>query len=328
MKRVIACTFACFLVSSCAVPEHDPLMDVPVNMQDGTSSIVMHRPLPVGTRMHVQGVFKHYHRVTAKGSGFVFNEEVKRLQMVYDLKKTLLDLDLSGDPKRVRYEVSSVESSDADIPEFSALGERRSTHIHGPERDQVYFSAGQQFDLAWVDGHTKIAMRQGSLTPVEEAVLTDPFGPAYELWFEAQLAHLFGPKQTKRIGDHWDIDVTSAKVLLDQLGDLVDVKSVSGQASFVSTDRIGAIEVQRIEGFIEATGKIRNSVTYKIRANNNRVKLKYSGAFPVNLNLPPVEHTWSLKGEGQLVIEINDDLGDVRFETLGEHQSRLLDVQR
>lgn len=321
----------CVLTAACSgehVVERDPLLDVPVDMQSGTSSIVFHRPLPLGTRLHVQGVYRKHHRVTALASGYVVNQELTNLQMAYDLNKTFVAVDLDGYPKRVRYDVALVESTDADLPPIAATGEGRAGRIHDPNEDRIFASRGQQFDIQRIAGEYQISMHSGVLSQVEHEALTDPFGPGYEFWFETQLALMFAPKAPKREGDEWDIDTERAGALLGIMGDLVDIKKVTGRATFVSLERVGNIPVQRIHASIRAEGKVAQQLTSKIYANNNRVDLDYTGLFPVDLSLPPFEHDWTVKATGQLVAQFRDDLCDIEFEALSEHRSRVLEVRR
>jgi len=306
----------------------DPLMDVPIDPLRGTSSIVIHRPLPVGTRLHVQGVYKKYHRTTGKNTGWVVAQDVDQVQLGYDLTKTFVDVDLDGDPKRVRYDVAEIASNDLDAPQFTELGERRSTLLHSPEMDRMQVSGGQQFDFFYGQGKYTILMHAGSLRPIEEAVFKDLFGPFYEFRLERMLAHMFAPKGPKRIGDHWDVDLDDARLILERMGELTEAAHVSGQATFMGTERVFGIPVQRIEAWIKGEGKLRHEVTYPIQANHNLVELKYVGIFPVDLNLPAISHDWSLKGKGQLVVEHGDDLADIHFDTLCEHQSKVIEVRR
>ncbi|MEP7051330.1 MAG: hypothetical protein ABJB12_13305 [Pseudomonadota bacterium] len=314
--------------SSVHEAQPEPLMNVPIEPLQGTSSIVFHRPLPLGSRLRVQGVFKEYHRITPKANGFVVAEKVEHVQLAYNLTKTFLELDLDGDPTRMRYDVAEIASNDARIPDFNGLGARRSSLLHTPDMDQLAWSRGQQYDIALHDGKFEFKLGAGKFSPIEQEVLTDTFGPPYELWLEEALGHLFAPKGPKRVGEQWSIADKWAARLLERCADMGKVSHVTGQATFVGTERVGAIAVQRVEAWIKGEGKLREALTYPIRANNNNVEIKYIGLFPVDLSLPAVSHQWSIHGKGQIVVEVNDALGDIDFETMLEHESQVQEVTR
>lgn len=318
----------CAACSAERAMDSDPLLNVPVDMNAGASSLVLHRPLPVGTRVHAQGVYRKHHRVTALASGYVVKEENENLQIAYDLQKTFLDIDLMGNPKRVRYGVVAIESTNEDLPAMAALGEGRAVQINAPNAGRLFSSGGQELEISTNEGQREITVRSGELTAVERQALSDPFGPGYELGFEQELARLFGPKEPKRVGDEWDVDLVRARALLERLGELVHVSKITGRVTFAASEKQGNLSVHRIEAWIKGEGKIAHKLTYKVRANTNQVELKYTGVFPVDLSLPPISHDWTVKGTGHLVVEVNDILGDIQFESLSEHQSRVVDLQR
>lgn len=325
------CVATCFVVSACGgqIPESEPVVfDGPIDLQRGAGSILIHRPLPVGTRMRVQGQFRNHRRTVAKDTGYVVGQDVDNLQMAYDIVKTVLDVDLYGSPKRVRYDVVAVKSSRADIPPFEALGEHRAVRLQDPAADRVSFSAGQVFDIERGDVDWKVSMIAGKLSAIERAALTDPFGPAYELWLEQELAYMFGPKQRQRVGDEWDIDLERAKDLLVYVSNLKPPIKIIGRAKFVGIDKIGSIQVQKIEAWARAEGDLRTQVTKKIHASNSRIELRYAGVFPVDLNLPPLEHDWTFKGDDNLIVEVNDTLGDIHTDQWAEHQTRITELRR
>jgi hypothetical protein len=324
------CIAGCFVAAACGgqIPESEPVVfDGPIDLQRGASSILIHRQLPVGTRMRVQGQFRNHRRTVAKDTGYVLGQDVENLQMAYDIIKTVLDVDLYGSPKRVRYEVVGVKSSRADIPPFEALGEHRAVHLQDPAADEVSFSAGQVFDIEWGEGG-KVSMVAGKLSASERAVLTDPFGPAYELWLEQELAYMFGPKQRQRVGDEWEIDLKRAQALLVSVSNLKPPIKISGGAKFAQVEKIGGIQVQKIEGWARAEGDLRTKVTKKIHASNSRIELRYAGVFPVDLNLPPLEHDWNFKCDDNLIVEVNDTLGDIHTDQSIEHQTRIMELRR
>src|SRR5688572_5551772 len=76
----------------------DAGLDTPVDMYRGASSILIHRPMPVGTRLHVQGVLRKHRRFTVMANKFVLHQEDQHLQMAYDVSKTLAEVDLNGNP--------------------------------------------------------------------------------------------------------------------------------------------------------------------------------------------------------------------------------------
>jgi hypothetical protein len=308
--------------------ERDALLDTPVDMYRGASSILIHRPLPTGTSIRVQGVFRKHRRVTATSSGYVVHQQTDNLQMAYDLGKRFVEVDLNGNPKRVRYDVAVIESSDADLKPFAALGEGRVVRLQGPGADRVFSSGGQSFDVELLDGKRKISMLGGQLSPVERLAVLDPFGPGYELWLERQLARMFGPKEPQREGNEWDIDLDLARGLLVTFGDLAPPMKITGKATFVGIEQSEGVPVQRVEAWIKGEGALRTDITKKIHASNNRIELKYSGLFPVDLSLPPVAHDWVFKAKGNVIIEVSDVLGDIEQETRFEHQSRITEVRR
>lgn len=316
-----------FCVSCGKKSDLDPLMNVPIDPLQGTSSIVIHRPQAVGTRVHQQGVFKRHRRMTALSSGYVVHQELANLQLSYDVAKTLLEVDLDGTPKRERYEVSVINATDADVP-TAALGQGGIVRLRGPTADAFSSSGGQVFDLARRSGKMRVTMLQGQLHPVEEGAITDPLGPGYELWFEEELARLFGTKTPRRIGEEWDVDVERAALLLDDVGELVKATKITGRATFVGVEKVNGVDVQRIEAWIKGRGEVRNEITTKKFANNNDVEVKYVGLFPVDLGLPPVEQDWTVKGKGHIIALVGDDVGDVEFETTYEHLTRVLEVRR
>jgi hypothetical protein len=311
----------------------DAGLDTPVDMYRGASTIVIHRPMSVGTRMHVQGLFRKHSRKTGLANGYVVWQDNQNLELVYDLSKTLAEVDLDGFPKRVRYDVGFVESSDADVPPLTAMAEGRAGRLQHTDlgkmfEGNVFRSGGQSFDFRRSDGNYKVDMLTGALNPLERSALTDPLGPGYEMWFEAQLAHLFGPKEPQREGNEWEIDLERAGDLLARVGELAPPMKVTGKATFVGTEKINDVLVQRIEATLVGEGGVKHAITAKMHANIHRVELKYVGLFPVDLSLPPVEHDWKLKGKGHMVIEIKDFLGDLHFELMAEHQARILEVRR
>lgn len=305
----------------------DPLISVPIDPLEGTSSIVIHRPQAVGTRVRQQGVFKSRHRTTALSSGYVVHQELANLQLSYDVAKTLLEVDLDGTPKRQRYEVAVIDATDADVP-TAALGQGGIVRLRGPGADAFSSSGGQVFELARRDGKSRVTMLKGQLHPVEEGAITDPLGPGYELWFEEELAHLFGSKSPRRVGEEWDVDFARAALLLDSVGDLVKATKISGKATFVGVERVNGVNVQRIEAWIKGRGEVKNDLTTKKFANNNDVEVKYTGLFPVDLGLPPVEQDWTVKGKGHIIALVGDVVGDIEFETTYEHLTRVLEVRR
>jgi hypothetical protein len=313
--------------SSCEKSQLDPLISVPIDPLAGTSSIVFHRPQAVGTQVRQQGIFKSHHRVTALSSGYVVHQELGDLQLSYDLAKTLLEVDLDGTPTRIRYKVSVINASNADTPS-AAVGQGGIVRLQGPQAAQATSSSGQVFDLARREGHTKVTMLKGQLNEVEEDAITDPLGPGYELWFEEELAHLFGTKAPRRIGEEWDIDLERATFLLERVGQLAKPTKLSGKATFVGVERLNGVKVQRIEAWIKGEGEVQNEITFKKFANNNLVDVKYTGLFPVDLALPPVEQDWTVKGKGHIIAQINDDIGDIVFETSYEHATSVSEIRR
>lgn len=311
----------------------DATLDTPVDMHRGASTILIHRPMSVGTRLHVQGLFRKHRRKTGLANGYVVWQDNQNLELLYDLSKTLAEIDLDGFPKRVRYDVGFVESSDADVPPQAAMAEGRVARLRPSDQGtllegNVFRSGGQSFDFRRVDDEYKVAMLAGTLTSLERSALTDPLGPGYEMWFEAELAHLFGPKEPQREGNQWEVDLERAADLLARFGELAPPLKVTGQATFVGKEKMNGIPVQRIEATIVGEGALAHELTAKIHANINRVELKYVGLFPVDLSLPPVEHDWKIKAKGHMVVEIGDFLGDLQFEQMAEHQSRILEVRR
>jgi hypothetical protein len=302
-------------------------MNVPIDPRQGTSSIVLHRPQAVGTRVRQQGVYKKHERTTALSSGYVVHQQIDDLQVTYDVGKTLMDVDLDGTPSRVRYEVGVLNYTDQDLP-TEMLGQGGIVRLHGPNASQYSSSSGEVFDLLRSGAALKINMVKGELPPAERAAITDPLGAGYEVWFEEALAHMFGPKAPKRVGDEWNIDPKLAADFMDTMADLIEPSLVTGTVTFVGIERINDVNVQRVEAWIKGKGKMRNEITYKIFANNNDVDVKYSALFPVELGLPPVEQKWSVKAKGHLVAEINDQVGDVEFDNGYEHLTRVVEVRR
>jgi hypothetical protein len=90
------------------------------------------------------------------------------------------------------------------------------------------------------------------------------------------------------------------------------------------------VPVQRIEVWIKGEGGLKGTeaIGKKIHANLNRMELKYTGVYPEDPKLPPVEHNWSVESKGHVVFEAGDILGDVQFDATFEHQSRTLEVRR
>jgi len=320
----------CVALAACGgaqVPESQPLLfEGPFDPNHGASSILMHRPLPVGTRMRTEGLFRYHHRTAATSNGFLVNREDDNLQLAYDVAKTVIDVDLDGNPIRVRYAVSAVQSSDADIAPLDALVEGRAARLH--ESNQVATSGGQVFDLAWDDAAVKVSMVSGALSDVERKALTDPLGPAYEFNTERRLAHMFGPQGVHREGEDWEIDLELAAALLSSVGTLEPPLEVSGRATFASSDDIAGVPVQRIQAWARAEGTLAAEFKFKTRAKNASMELRYSGAFPVNLNLPPLEHDWTFTGKAELIVEVYDRLGEVRVDTVSKHQSRITQITR
>ncbi|HYJ10839.1 MAG TPA: hypothetical protein VEX18_17575 [Polyangiaceae bacterium] len=328
---MVALVVGCIHFSACGAgvnAESDSALDVPVDMHRGASPIAIHRPLKAGMRLHVQGVMRKHRRITGVANGVVVNQQTNHLQLSYDLNKTLLDVDASGNVKRVRYQVGFVESTDAEAPPFAALSQGQVARLQGASAAQTSSSSGQIFDFERVGDQPKVAMVSGTLTPVERVALTDPFGPGYELWFEGELAQLFGPKEPQREGGEWDIDVERARQLLVLAGELSPPMTISGKATFVGLEKVGDVKVQRVEAWVKGEGGLHIEEQRKIHANINRVEVKYVGLFPLDASLPPVEHDWQFKAKGHVVMEISDVLGDLQFESRLEHQSRILEVHR
>jgi hypothetical protein len=319
----------CWLLSACGGSAgSDALLETPVDMYRGASTILIHRPLPVGTRLQVQGNFRKHLRKTGLANGHVVWQDKQNVHLRYDLGKTLTEVDLDGYPKVVRYDVGFVESSDADLPPLAAMAQGRVARLQGPDAAQVAQSGGQSFDFRRVGGQYKVSMVMGALSEVERRALTDPLGPGYEMWFEGELARLFGPKEPQREGGDWEIDPERAGELLEHVGELQPPMKVTGKATFVGKEKVNGVTVQRVEAWIVGEGGVRHAITAKMHANINRVELKYTGLFPVDLSLPPVEHDWKVKGRGHMVMEVSDFLGDLQFELDTEHQIRIVEVRR
>lgn len=321
----------CLLASGCGgglSKEAESSLDAPVDMYAGASKISIHRPVSAGMRLHVQGVLRKNRRFTATANGFVAGQQTNYLQLAYDLNKTMLEVDAAGNATRVRYDVSSIESTDADLPPLAGLGRGQVVRLQGDDKPQSYTSGGQIFDFERLGEGPKVSMISGKLSEVERLALTDPFGPGYELWFEGELGRLFGPKDPQREGAEWDVDLALAQQLLALGGELEAPTHVSGKATFVGLEKAGEVQVQRVEAWIKGEGGVRLTEKRKIHANINRVDVKYVGLFPVDPKLPPVEHDWSLHAKGHIVMEVSDILGDVQFDSKVEHQSRVLEVRR
>lgn len=327
----LAWLVTCSLAGGCGgglSKEAESSLDAPVDMYAGASKIAIHRPASAGMRLHVQGVLRKNRRFTATANGFVAGQQTSYLQLAYDLNKTMLEVDAWGNAKRVRYDVGSIESTDADLPPLSGLVRGQVVRLRGDDEAQPYVSGGQRFDFERFGDGPRVSMLSGTLTEVERSALTDPFGPGYELWFEGELGRLFGPHEPQREGAEWDVDLELAKQLLAVGGELEAPTSVSGKAQFVGLEKAGEVQVQRVEAWIKGEGGVRMPEKRKIHANINRVEVKYVGLFPVDPKLPPVEHDWSLHAKGHVVLESGDALGDVQFDSKVEHQSRVLEVRR
>lgn len=322
MKYYLA---ACLFITACGAPAE---ADGPVDMYRGASTILIHRPQPVGTRVQAQGVFRRNRRLSVIVNGFVGGQENANLQLIYDVNKTLVEVDLSGNPKRMRYDVTTLQATDADLPPVAAMREGRVVRLQEPGATQMLTSGGQSFSFDLVDGQSKLTMIKGQLTKVESEAFTDRLGPGYELGLEAELARMFGPKHPQREGNEWDIDLDRARDLLIEVGELGPPMKITGKATFVGFERIGDVQMQRVEAWIRGEGSLKLPRKEKVSANNNRVELKYSGLFPVDLSLPPVEHFWSSKAKGQVVLDVGEALGDIQFEQLFEHRSRIVQVRR
>lgn len=303
-------------------------LESPVDMHRGASTILIHRPMPLGTSLHVQGVVRAHRRTTALTNGFVAHQDSEHLQLVYDVTKTLAEVDLGGYPKRVRYAVGFIETTDADLPPMAAMAEGRVVRMNVPGSGQVYQSGGQLFDFQRVSGEYRVEMLSGALANVEKRALTDPLGPGYELWFEGELARLFGAKEPQREGSEWDVDPERARQLLIRIGKLEEPITLTGKVTFVSKEKVGDVPVQRIEAWIRGDGGVPHEITHAVHANTKRAEIKYTGLFPVDLGLPPVEHSWKVTAKGHLIVEYADALRDIQFQESFEHDSRILQVRR
>jgi hypothetical protein len=329
--RAKAFAAACLLVSACGGSAGSGTdLEAPVNMYQGASPIRLHRPPSVGTRLHVQGVMREHHRFAILVNSVVLDQDVGHLQMVYDVNKTVAEVESNRDVKRVRYQVGFIETTEADLPPMAAMSQGRVARLNEPGSDQVHQSGGQVFDLHRDVEGPRLAMVSGALSKAEREAFAESLGPAAEVTFEAELQRLFGPKEPQREGAEWDFDVVRAKQLLIEAGELAEPIQMTGKVSFVGKEKVGALPVQRIEAWIKAEGQLKlpEKLNRKTHANINRVELKYTGIFPEDPSLPPVEHDWKVQAKGHVVTEMDDILGDVQFDASYEHQSRTVEVRR
>jgi hypothetical protein len=294
------------------------------------STILMHRPLPVGARLRTLGTYRNHRRAVTTRNGTVIFVDADNLQLDYDVTKAVMDVDLHGDTKRIRYTVNAVTTSDADLLPRDAVGEQRSARLHGAVPPHVESSAGQVFDLQLQDDKIAWSVLGGELNRREFKALSDPFGPAYELGMEKVLASMFGPRQPQREGDEWDIDLElAAQVLQAAASSLEAPLKVTGRASFVARDEIAGIPVQRIEAWARAEGTLRVQLDgKKLRFNRSVFELTYKGAFPVDLSLPPMDHDWTFKGDSHLVGEPSEQLGELHIDVLTQHHCRIAELRR
>src|SRR5262249_141227 len=158
----------------------------------------MHRPLPVGARLRTQGTFRGHRRTIATRNGAVLRLEADNIQLEYDLSKSVMDVDLNGDTRRVRYTVNRVTTSDPDLLPQDGGGEHRTARLAGAAQPNVASSSGQVFDLQLQEGKLAVSLLGGELNRLERKALVDPFGPGYELTMEKMLAAMFGPQQPQR----------------------------------------------------------------------------------------------------------------------------------
>jgi hypothetical protein len=232
--------------------------------------IHLHRPQTVGQKYHLSATGRNSRTWAKKSGDRVVQKDSSKFSVECECVVTVLAVDDKGKPSKLSLEIEKLgRTDDAGYKELVSKG------------SIVTVSMKEGAEVSEMDGH-RLSL------PTQEAIAVvlplDPYGPTDD--------ELYGTKERKKPGDHWDANTELIATDFLRRGATVNKEDLTGTVTFEKVVKVGNTECLQISTSLDCA-KYVPSVPHGVKVEKGFLKIGSTATLPVTASMQALESTQS-----------------------------------